>query len=287
MTLPNTVLSLGVIAPKTATVNQPVSFEVVPHGIGEHLMHSLVYGWSFGDLSVAHGKSVTHTFAYPGTYIVVVEGEYARHRALARHEVTVLPVTFRIERASNGDILLHNTAKYEVDISGYRLVGDYELHAPSHTILPANGTLRVPRKKIEHGTEKMIELYDRTSAVVASYIPGHGTPTPSSQEFAIEVDTVSTQKVETAVIQKSGAPDARVIEEVVYTDEPILSSGDALNAQTTTTTLIPISTPGTASVIDSRFTLQNERLPYLGLVGIILLALYLLSSQKKPKYTDS
>lgn len=69
---------LAVHAPKIVYVNQDVQFEATPSGIGETFMKSLVYAWNFGDTYTAEKKTASHTFAYPGEYVVVVEAVFAK-----------------------------------------------------------------------------------------------------------------------------------------------------------------------------------------------------------------
>lgn len=290
--LPDTELKLTINGPQTLTVNQQATFEVLPRGIGEHLMNSLVYRWNFGDLGVGgEGSTVTRAFSYPGNYVVVVEAAYARHKALARHEVVVLPVTLTIARNDQGDVLLHNTAKYEVDLSGYRLVGEEEVMVPPHTILVPNGTLIVPRALLERGTEKMITLYDSKNRPVVDALPGslhrlaadarpvEPTPLYSASVpvvYAYTQDVLSEVPAEEEIEESAGYDEAPLATEVALSNEADVPPQRAL----------VIGNAEAASVVQSRFSFQNDRLPYLGLAGIILLALYLLSGQKKQKYTD-
>lgn len=99
LVIPQNELQLSITAPDIAYVHQEVPFKVESRGIGESLMDSLTYDWNFGDTYTKSGKTVSHMFGYPGTYIVVVEGMYARHDSVVRHEITVLPVTLSISRA--------------------------------------------------------------------------------------------------------------------------------------------------------------------------------------------
>jgi len=160
------VLSMTVTAPKTAYVNQTIEFEAVPQGIGKTLMNSLVYSWNFGDTYVGNGKKISHVFSHPGEYIVVVEAVFAKQRVLIRHDITVLPTSFELSRTDSNDILLHNNAKYEVDIGGYVLQGDSQFTFPKFTYIKANGTLIVPKNRIGQQTSA-VSLLDTERTHVA------------------------------------------------------------------------------------------------------------------------
>lgn len=160
------VFSLSVTAPRIAYVNQEVSFEAIPKGIGKTFMNSLSYTWNFGDTYTATGKKNTHIFEYPGEYIVVVEGSFAKQKAQVRHEVTVLPVALSISRTGNGDVVLKNNSKQEVDLGGFTLQGMNTFVFPKLTLLKAGGTLTISAKRISAQAESAVALYDVLGVVV-------------------------------------------------------------------------------------------------------------------------
>ena len=161
-------LALSVQAPKIVYVNQDVQFEVTPSGIGETLMRSLVYAWNFGDTYTAGARKTSHTFAYPGEYVVVVEAVFAKQQAFTRHEVTVLPVLLELGRTPQGDVQLRNTAKHEVDLGGFMVHGDNAFTFPKYTFIKAGGTLIVPKDRVGAYASN-ITLLDTQKVAVASY----------------------------------------------------------------------------------------------------------------------
>jgi hypothetical protein len=162
-------LSLAVVGQTVAYVQQTVPFSVVPDGLGETITRSLLYTWNFGDSFSNTGKEVKHRFAYPGTYVVTVHGAYAKHTQVARHEITILPITMSLTRNARYDLQIHNDAPYEIDISGYRINGDREIVLPSHTILLPKGTLTIAAKRLEEiPGRSSVTLYDATGTVIAA-----------------------------------------------------------------------------------------------------------------------
>jgi len=137
-------LSLQVVLPTYVYAGHPAEFSVVPQGLSTTFLNSLVYTWNFGDLTTGSGATTTHAYQYPGTYTLVVEGSFAKHKALAKQTVTVLPVVLSLSYTDAGDILLSNDALYELDISGYYLRGTKTKKVPAHTYLGARETIIVP-----------------------------------------------------------------------------------------------------------------------------------------------
>jgi hypothetical protein len=183
------VFTLGVAAPRIAYVNQEVSFEAIPKGVGKTIMNSLSYTWNFGDTYTATGKKNTHIFEYPGEYIVVVEGSFAKQKAQARHEITVLPVALSISRTGNGDVVLKNNSKQEVDLGGFTLQGVSTLVFPKLTLLKAGGTLTISAKRLNAQKESAIALYDVLGvAVVQSGM------VPVLKRVALTSNTVSSKR---------------------------------------------------------------------------------------------
>ncbi len=189
LAVPNLTLLLRIEAPATAYVNQPIVMQVIPSGLGQTWLNSLVYRWNFGDLATSSGQKVTHTYAYPGTYAVVIEGVYQRHRQTVRHDITILPVNLSLAWSDEGAILLHNDAPYDVDISRYRLVGTVGKRVPPQTIIPSRSTVTIAAQHIQTPAGSPLTLFDAVGDVVATYPSAvkktdtpQPPPTPSSSE---------------------------------------------------------------------------------------------------------
>jgi hypothetical protein len=163
-------LSLTMSAPKVAYVNQEIEFEVVPSGVGKTVMSSLAYTWNFGDTYTGTGKKTKHTFKYPGEYVVIVHGAFAKQDATVRQEIKVLPVSFTLSRTSTGDILLKNGAPHEVDLAGFILRGTSAFTFPKFTIMKAGGTLTISKERV--GSTAGVSLFDTQNVRVATDVVG-------------------------------------------------------------------------------------------------------------------
>ena len=170
MTTPDTVLKLTTDIQSVAYVNQTIPLRVVPSGISTKMMDSLNYTWNFGDGETATGKEVAYRYAYPGTYVVTVRANYARHDQVARHEITILPVTFSLARTARGEVQLHNDAPYDVDLSGYTLRGLEAVVFPRYSIIAPKATLTFPASRLGR-SDLMLGLYDAAGSLVTSLLP--------------------------------------------------------------------------------------------------------------------
>jgi hypothetical protein len=137
-----------------------VEFEAIPSGVGQTLMNSLSYDWNFGDTYTEKGKKNSHVFEYPGEYIVVAHGAFANQKAIARHEITVLPMSLSMSRTATGDVVLTNSSKHEMDLGGFSLVGGTKFSFPKFTFLKAGGSMTIASKRITAQSGSMVALYD-------------------------------------------------------------------------------------------------------------------------------
>lgn len=276
--IPKTELSLKISAPTVGYVNQPVRMKVTPSGLGQTIMNSLRYTWNFGDTFTGTSTEITHTFRYPGNYVVVVAGEYAKESALVRHEITILPVVFSMSRAEDGNILIHNDASYEVNLSGFVLKGDTTLTLPQNTILLPKSTITVSASRVESGVQKMIALYDPKKVAVASLIPTYLTSISNYERAHVTPPFAQAPaKAMTGAPKPTLIPKAEILgEQTDTTPEPPF-----------TETIIPIGKAQAASAgAGWGGDTMNSRLPYLGLIGLILLAFYALFVRKQPASTE-
>ncbi|MDC1205451.1 lamin tail domain-containing protein [Candidatus Pacebacteria bacterium] len=272
LVLPDLTLAFTLQAPLVAYVHQPIDFSVEPSGINELLLNSVQFTWNFGDLTTKKGRKFTHSYEYPGTYVMVIDGEFKRHSAQLRHEITVLPVIFSITKNNNGDVQINNDSKYEVDISGYSARGGKTIIFPENTILLPDATLTIQKNKL--GSGSAISLLDQEEMIVAST---HTVESPiasvqaNSQHVVQQINSTAPPKVSQTVsvldgkfsfIKDTETVPKEVVAEVVAVAEPVEVESNTQNTATLHNTQIPIS---------------KEKLPYLGLIGVLsigMLALY-------------
>lgn len=172
LTLPGITLELDVVGPDIVYVNQPATFSVESSGVGDTIDSSLAYTWNMGEGQTKHGQEVTYSYTHPGNYVVVVSGEYKRQKQTTRHEIVVLPTLLDVASTPDGDMQVLNNSQLEIDIGGYRIVGDSTFEFPAHTILLPQAQIVIPRETLlQSAVSKLVALYDQSGKMVASYVP--------------------------------------------------------------------------------------------------------------------
>ncbi len=270
--LPGVTLRLVIDAQRVSYVNQPVDFIAQPSGIGEVLIDSLTYEWNFGDTNTATGQTVSHAYTFPGEYVVTVYGGYKRQEQVARHTVTVLPVALSLARTSAGDIQLHNNAKYEVDISGYTLFADRRFELPARSIMLPGATITIPKEKVAADHDDIVRLHDQGSVLVA-----HSFIAPAAVTVADNTNPATTEAVPPAVQVVTAVPsptrtfasdvsEPSIMEKIEPSEPRVLS----------------------AATIAATPRVTQEKLVYLGLIGLLLfgLLIFLSRSVKNPSVAN-
>jgi hypothetical protein len=167
--LPDVELQLTIDAQTAGYVGQAITFTVTPRGLGDTWLASLAYEWNFGDgTPLWTGQTVTKQFMFPGTYVVTVWAGYGRHEQIARHEITILPTTLSLTTDQAGNVLIHNDAVYEVDLSGFVIQGTKRVTLPPRTIVLPRETITIEAARVGSGQRALVAVYDTSKTLVAS-----------------------------------------------------------------------------------------------------------------------
>lgn len=272
LTLPGSLLSLQIDVSEVVYINQPVVFEALPSGLGHTLTESLSYRWNFGDMSTGKGKTISHTYAYPGEYVVTVWAGYKRQEQIARHTITVLPVKFSLTKNLSGDIQIHNDSPYEVDVSGFTLVGGTApVTFPPLSFISERGTVTIPKEKlgdVRHLAQ--IQLHDQTGTLQAGYAPSRLAavvePAPVVKAVAAEVTEAYSLPVA-----------ANEVTDSAFTFGTLIAQeAQAAQAASTTETNILEDTavPAGDRVANEQQPNTNDDWTLLGLAAIVLLGVF-------------
>lgn len=139
------VVDIITTSPATASITQ--TFKSTVSGFEGEPMTRGKFTWNFGDGTVYEevqkSDEVTHTYTYPGDYVVTLA--YSRNsylpkpEAMDRTTLSVVAAGATITGIlSDGTVELSNTSKTEVDISGWWLAsGSLLFHIPENTYLLA------------------------------------------------------------------------------------------------------------------------------------------------------
>ncbi len=265
--LPNNSLDLSLRAPDIAYVNQPVVFDVEPSGLGKTFLDSLEYTWNFGDFTTHAGKKVTHVFTHPGEYVVTLHGTYTRHEAVERTTITILPVTFSLSRNAEGDVLLKNNAKYEVNVSGYTLKGRERLQFPLRSIILPNSTITIERKRLG-GSFASVFLYDQEGELVATLDQNEPMP-------AVAQDTQTSVRKEESVARNTEDVTQELMSSNFSFTEEVTRVKDEVVRKTPSSTALALAS------VEQAASFPKESLPLLGLFGIVTLGIIAVLLGKK------
>jgi len=273
--LPEVALQLVINASETGYVNQPIEFQSIASGIGDSLINSLQYQWNFGNGEVSDNESPQHVFAHPGKYVVTLFASYKRQEQVARHEITILPIALSLGTNRQGDLMINNESKYEVDLSNYRLKGVETFKIPPRTILLPNQSIIINKSKVGDVDESLVIIYDPKGMVVGM---------TTSANLLTEKPTTKP-----VIIDRSPAPMISAIStnrEVVTTTNNNQQFGFVSNQPAEPTTTNPVLKTETkpteeplvalnqsANLNQSNSPIQ-QNWPYLALIGLILLAIF-------------
>lgn len=256
--LPGVNLQLAIDGRQVGYVQQEMSFTAEGSGIGSTLLESLSYDWNFGDGYTANGKSVTHRYQFPGTYVVTVYGNYKRQNQVARFEVTVLPVTLSLTRNKTGDLQINNDSPYEIDISGYQVVASREfVFAPRSVMLP-NQTVTLKSSAVGGNAR----VYDETGQLVVSEQAASASAPVAPKPLVSKSSIVSTNVVI--------APLVNTATNYGFKDSQAASASAPAAEEFTVPEIITIEKETLRGEIDTNQA--TEKWPYLFLILVILIA---------------
>ncbi len=158
-----------------------IVFEGYAGGDSGEKIKNAEYVWNFGDGEVKRGKSLIHTFRYPGTYIVhltVISGDL-----VARDTATILATEpdVQIVGYERGGldpyVALRSTASTPINLSWwYVRIGGALFHIPEHTYIAPNTELRFSQAVMNIDfpeTNDVALLYPNLRTVDMFDVPAH------------------------------------------------------------------------------------------------------------------
>lgn len=103
------------------------------------------YKWSFGDGAIGYGHIVSHSYAYPGDYVVVLNAVSPAGQAISRTEVKIISEDFVISDASPRRIEIENDSKYEINLFGRAIQSEGNIFVfPEDTIIKVGQQISFP-----------------------------------------------------------------------------------------------------------------------------------------------
>jgi hypothetical protein len=248
-----------------AYVNQLVPFAVVASGLAERGRLMAKYEWNFGDTHTTNSRKVEHSYKYPGKYVVTVYARHEKNEQVARHEITVLPVSFSVTRNDKGDIQIHNDATYDVDLSSYTIRGVEEIIMPPRSIIMPRSTITIEAGRLGGMTNSLIALYDTKGILVTSTFK---EPQFIGSSIFNTNEVISSRQSNVAARSNITANPSPVVESNDFNFITKVAQAEELASE-------DFNEPSIEAVIDlgEAPSKKEARWPYLAFIGLILLAL--------------
>lgn len=104
--------------------------------------------WTFGDGSFIRGKTVSHTFRYPGTYrvtLTISSGSYTASDYITVEAIDPAIHITEVKPGRGGFVELRNTSDFDIDISWWAIGnGERAFYFPEHTVILKQKFLVIP-----------------------------------------------------------------------------------------------------------------------------------------------
>lgn len=153
---------------RLATVGNKITFKATPVKATGIDSSSISYNWNFGDGSTGSGLNPSHSYEFPGEYIVVLNSTISDHQAVSRLKVTVVSPDIKINKIEGG-VEIYQTSGAEINLGDWFLKGGSRQFAiPMDTLIPS-GKKIILSDKLTGMSSGKIELYNPIGKLFASY----------------------------------------------------------------------------------------------------------------------
>jgi hypothetical protein len=192
---------------RIVSVGSPVAFEAFAIDAKGVRSQNIASVWSFGDGAQGGGPKVTHTYKYPGDYVVVLNANAGGNEAVSRAEVRVFAPKIALGKEEDGSVSLVNDSAYEINIGGWKIVGaggGGTFVASSDTIIKEGKKLIFPKTVtgIDFSDMASIEFLSPDGAIVASFAKTlKPLAIPMASTTPTTIPPVAEKKIETAVAE--------------------------------------------------------------------------------------
>jgi hypothetical protein len=154
-------------------VNLPLTFEVKSYGTNGEELNYGKYFWNFGDGTTEerfNNLNFTHTYAYPGEYLVSVEyfsNSYSTSPdVLNKIKLKIVPIELSISRTGDEQdffIEIYNSSSYDMDLSLWKVLG-----LEKTFIFPKNTNILARNKMILSPTVTNFTIFDKNNLKLAT-----------------------------------------------------------------------------------------------------------------------
>ena len=184
---------------RVVLVGAPTTFSGIVWGIKKEPIENARMVWGFGDGGITEGKTVIHTFYYPGDYTIVLDASSGYYTASDRVYITAITPNFNIRTGGDSTrsfIAIENKTSNELDLSGWQVSANGKTFIlPKNTILGARKTLVLP--------SEITKLVSPEGITPELFFPNG---------FPVKPDTINQASFPVEKIQKYSTPaDAQVL----------------------------------------------------------------------------
>jgi|SRR3989344_762120 len=153
-----------------------------------------IFRWNFGDGSIRDGAAFTHTYEYPGEYVVILNASFPNGEAVARVNVKIVAPELIITFASPDRVEVANKSSYEANLFGRALFsGGKTFVFPKDTLLKAGQSISF--------SSKMTGLNPVTSKDVSIVVLGENM---NMSNIAAQVEKQRLEKISSIYTEIAG-----------------------------------------------------------------------------------
>ena len=225
-----------VVAPQAVLAGAKDVYSGEGYGFkGEPLKHAR-FLWNFGDGTLQEGKSLYHTYYYPGEYVAsltVSSGEYSATDSVV---VNVVEPLITVTLADDNRIVLENGAAHQVDISGWSIQNDKDRFVfPVGTVLLGGREVTFARKvtglrvlendvlALKYPNGDIYTTYIRTDAAREQLTDTDEVVTPATESIGMTAPRPSNQVATAVQTPSSIKPTTLTTEELTLTEDDDMS----------------------------------------------------------------
>lgn len=198
---------------RTISAGAPVTFTGRVFGLKKEPIDNARLVWSFGDGGRAEGITVSHTYYYPGDYVVVLDaasGYFSASDRVLVHVTSPLIVLGVGGDAARSFVSIENLGTDEIDLSSWQILnGDKIFIFPQNTILAAKKKLIVASEisglVTPEGSNPILNFPNGTHVEMQS-APSINVDTTKSKNILPTSNPVGSSQNEVSAMVQASAP---------------------------------------------------------------------------------
>lgn len=134
------------------------------------------FSWSYGDGSSDHTDKPSHTYQFPGEYLIIgsVRGDDQReHVMYSKVIIEENPIVLKEVNEQEGYFVIENTSKNPVNIEKFRLIHNQKKFIfPDNTVILGQAELKIALAHLDI-FEKRSPFYENTDSFILEYPHNH------------------------------------------------------------------------------------------------------------------